>query len=90
MPVTLQLAMQLQKLRHLTCAEIARKLHRSEDEIADACRMLLLPLPDGDVEARRTAPSDDARAALRDRVPRNGGTITALGNHDCGARTLRS
>lgn len=65
MPVTLQLAMRLQKLRHLTLAEIGSKLNRSEDEIAEACRMLLLPLPDGDIESRRTSPADDERAELR-------------------------
>ena len=63
--VTVQLAMQLQMLCHLTRAEIAAKLHRSEEEIAEACRMLPLPRPDHDVESARSARSDEERAALR-------------------------
>ena len=70
MPVTLQLANQVIKLRHLTLAEIASELHRSEDEIAEACRMLLLPLPDADVEPPRTPPPEEEHAALRERIPK--------------------
>jgi len=62
--------MQLQKLRHLTLAEIAGRLHRSEDEIAEACRMLLVSLPDSDVEPPRSTRSDAERATLRERVPK--------------------
>lgn len=64
MPVALQLANQVLKLRHLTLAEIASKLHRSEDEIAEACRMLLSPLPDQDVEPPRSIRSDAVRHAM--------------------------
>ena len=61
---------QVLKLRHLTLAEIAGKLQRSEREITEVCRMLLLPIPDYDVEPQRWERPDEARAALRERIPK--------------------
>lgn len=48
--VSLQLAMRLQKLRHLTPAEAAVQLRVPEDEIREACRMLQLTLRDDDTQ----------------------------------------
>jgi hypothetical protein len=61
---------QVLKLRHLTLAEIAGRLQRSEREVAEACRMLLLPIPDYDVEPQRWERPDEERAALRERIPK--------------------
>jgi DNA-directed RNA polymerase specialized sigma24 family protein len=42
--VSLQLAMQLQKLRHLTASQAAERLGIPVAEVEKACRMLALPM----------------------------------------------
>jgi hypothetical protein len=70
MPVTLQLVMKLQRLRHLTPGEAAARLGVAVAEVEAACRMLSLAMasePDAAVQQR----TDEAeRAAARANRPR--------------------
>jgi hypothetical protein len=68
MPVTLQLAMQLQKLRHLTVAQAAERLRLPQRDIEEACRMLALPMAH-DPEPPLQGPDDGDRVAARANWP---------------------
>ena len=71
MTVTLQLAQEVLKLRrqNVTVAQMAEALGRTEAEILDAHSMLGISIA-GEIGDQRTAPSDEARAALRARTPK--------------------
>ena len=68
MPVTLQLAMRLQKMRHLTVAQAAERLGLAQSAIDEACRMLSLPMAQ-EPEPPPQGPDDAERAAARANWP---------------------
>jgi hypothetical protein len=72
MPITLQFANQVIALRRqrMTVAQMAETLCRSEAEILDAHCMLGLGIADRDDDPPRSTPSDEERAALRERIPK--------------------
>lgn len=72
MPITLQLANQVLKLRrqNLTVARMAEALGRSEAETLEAHRMLGIAIADRDDDPPRSRPSGPERAALRERIPK--------------------
>jgi hypothetical protein len=70
MPVSLQLVMKLQKLRHLTHAEAAERLALPVAAIEEASRMGAVTMRDEDVEQTQSESSPNERAALRDRIPK--------------------
>jgi hypothetical protein len=71
MTVTLQLANQVRRLGrdHLTVEKIAARLGLPEAEILEALCMHGLPLP-GETIEERPRPSNEERAALRERMPK--------------------
>lgn len=68
MAVTLQFAMQLQKLRHLTVAQAAERLGVPRKVVEDACQMLALPMAN-EPEPPLQGPDDADRAAARANWP---------------------
>lgn len=64
MPVSLQLVMKLQKLRHLTHHEAAERLGLPVADVREAARMALLTMRDHDVEPPRPQMTDVERDAL--------------------------
>jgi hypothetical protein len=71
MPVTLQLANQVLKLRrqNMTVGLMAAELGRTEAEILETHRMLGIGIA-GEIVDQQTSPTDEARAALRERIPK--------------------
>ena len=71
MTVTLRLANQVRRLgrQDMTVEQIAVRLDLSEQAILDALTMLGLPLP-GEVYEERPQPTEEARAALRAKMPK--------------------
>lgn len=70
-PVNLQLAMRLPKLRHLTPAEAAVQLHVTEEQVREACRMLYLAMRNDDAKSPRPPVDKAARVANFERMPKS-------------------